>query len=115
MRCDNNAQPFGKMKSLENLPMQARKKIIFLSLLCFTVTFLVSSYIVFAADITIVGEVNDTQQIVADGKIYDVAETATGDDLVMNYIAEKVEVTGTVEEKDEMKIITVKSFKVVPE
>jgi hypothetical protein len=52
---------------------------------------------------------------VADGKIYDVAVSEKGDDLVMNYIAEKVEVTGTVEEKEEMRIITVKSFKVVPE
>jgi hypothetical protein len=103
------------MKFLENLPMQARNKIIFLSLLCFSITFLFSSSIVFAGDMTIVGEVNDTQQIVAEGKIYEVADTEKGDDLVMNYIAEKVEVTGTVEEKDDIKIITVKSFKVVPE
>ena len=34
-----------------------------------------------------------------------------GDDLVMNYIAEKVEVTGTVEDNNELKKITVKSFK----
>jgi hypothetical protein len=59
--------------------------------------------------------VNDTYQIVADGQIYDVANTPMGDDLVMNYIAEKVKVSGTVEEKEDMKIITVKSFKVVPE
>jgi hypothetical protein len=103
------------MKFLENLPMQAQNKIIFLSLLCFSITFLVFSYIAFAGDITIVGEVNDTQQIVAEGKIYEVADTEKGDDLVMNYIAEKVEVTGTVEEKEEMRIITVKSFRVVPE
>ncbi|MEJ2729807.1 MAG: hypothetical protein P8185_15100 [Deltaproteobacteria bacterium] len=95
--------------------MQARNKIIFLSLLCLSVTFLFFSYVVFAGDITIVGEVNDTQQVVADGKIYDVAATEKGDDLVTNYISEKVEVTGTVEQKEEMTIITVKSFKVVPE
>ena len=95
--------------------MQARNKIIFLILLCFSVTFCVFVYPVFAAEITIVGEVNDTYQIVADNKIYEVANTAMGDDLVMNYIAEKVEVTGTVEENEEMKIITVTSFKVVPE
>jgi hypothetical protein len=89
------------MKFWENLPMQARSKIILLSLLCVSVTFLFSSYSVFAGDITIVGEVNDTNQIVADGKIYDVAVSEKGDDLVMNYIAEKVEVTGTVEEKEE--------------
>ena len=72
-------------------------------------------YIAFASDITIVGEVNDTHQIVADGQIYDVAVTPKGDDLVMNYIAVKVMVKGMVEEKEDMKIITVKSFKVVPE
>jgi hypothetical protein len=114
-RGDNIAHAYRKMKFLENLPMQARNKIIFLSLLCFSAAFLAFSYIAFAGDITIVGEVNDTQQIVAEGKIYEVADTEKGDDLVMNYIAEKVEVTGTVEEKEEMRIITVKSFRVVPE
>ena len=94
--------------------MQGRSKIIFLRLLCFSVTFWVFLYPVFAAEMAIVGEVNYSYQIMADGQIYEVANTAMGDDLVMNYIAEKVEVTGTVEEKGEMKIITVKSFKVVP-
>jgi hypothetical protein len=42
-------------------------------------------------------------------------DTPAGDDLVINYIAVKVKVTGTVEEKEDMKIITVKSFKAVPE
>ena len=95
--------------------MQARNKIIFIGLLCCSLTFLVFSYIAFAGDITVVGEVNDTYQIVADGQIYDVANTAMGDDLVSNYMAVKVKVTGTVEEKEDRKIITVKSFKAVPE
>ena len=95
--------------------MQQRNKIIFFGLLCISVTFLVLSYVAFAGDITIVGEVNDTQQIVADGQIYEVANTPEGDDLVTNYIAVKVKVTGTVEEKEDMKIITVKSFIAVPE
>jgi hypothetical protein len=95
--------------------MESRSKFITLGLLCFTAAFLFYSYVVFAAEITIVGEVNDTFQIVANNTIYEVAETPMGDDLVKNYIAEKVQVTGTVEEKDDMKIITVKSFKMVPE
>jgi hypothetical protein len=95
--------------------MQARNKIIFTGFLCISVTFLVFSYMAFASDITIVGEVNDTQQIVADGQIFEVANTPKGDDLVINYIAVKVKVTGTVEEKEDMKIITVKSFEAVPE
>ena len=43
--------------------------------------------------------------------IYEVANTAMGDQLVMNHIAEKVEVTGTVGEKKKTKTITLKSFK----
>jgi hypothetical protein len=95
--------------------MTGRNKIIFFGLLCVSFSFLVFSYLAFAGDITIVGEVNDTQQIVADGQIYEVANTPTGDDLVINYIAVKVKVTGTVEEKEDMKIINVKSFTAVPE
>ena len=66
-------------------------------------------------EVTIIGEVNDTHQIVADNQIYEVAENALGDDLVYNYISVRVRVTGFVTEKDDMKIITVKSFEVVPE
>ena len=95
--------------------MEARNKILTFGILCFTAAFLFYSNVAFAAEITIVGEVNDTFQIVANNTIYEVAETPMGDDLVKNYIAEKVQVTGTVEEKDDMKIITVKSFKIVPE
>ena len=95
--------------------MQARNKIIFAGFLCISVTFLVFSYMAFAGDITIVGEVNDTQQIVADGQVYEVANTPKGDDLVFNYIAVKVKVTGKIEEKEDMKIITVKTFEAVPE
>ena len=91
-----------------------RPAVNFLSLLCFSVTFWVFLCPVFAAEITIVGKVNYSYQIMADDQIYEVANTAMGDDLVMNYIAKKVEVTGTVEEKGGMKVITVKSFKVVP-
>ena len=95
--------------------MAARSKISTFGVLCFTAAFMFYSYAVFAAEITIVGEVNDTFQIVANNTIYEVAETPMGDDLVKNYIAERVQVTGTVEEVDDMKIITVRSFKVVPE
>lgn len=95
--------------------MQARYKIIFLSLLCFSVGFCVFPNSLFAAEITIVGEVNDSYQIEADGQFYEVANTAMGDDLVKNYMALKVMVKGTVEEKEDIKIITVTSFKVLPE
>lgn len=94
--------------------MRRRSKTILLSLFCCFVTLWGFLGLFFAVEITIVGEVNYLFQIMAGGQIYEVANTAMGDVLVINHIAEKVEVTGTIEEKGEMKIITVKSFKFVP-
>ncbi len=75
-----------------------------------------------AADkITLIGEVNDNQQIVANNEIYDVEHNAAGDDLVLNFIAQKVKVVGQLkvvqqsDESDASKIITVESFEVVEE
>ncbi len=95
--------------------MQRRSNIIFLSLLSYFVTFWGFLCPVFASEMTIFGEVNYSYQIIAADQVYEVANTAIGDDLVINFIAKKVEVTGTVEEKGEKKIITVISFKVVME
>jgi hypothetical protein len=69
--------------------MQRRSKIIFLSLLCCSVMFWGFLGLVFAVEITIVGEVNYLYQIIADGQFYEVANTAMGDDLVINHIAKK--------------------------
>jgi len=71
--------------------------------------------------ITLVGEVNDNQQLVADNEIYDIDSNAVGDDLVLNFIAQKVKVVGQLkvvqqsDESDGSKIITVESFEVVGE
>ena len=66
-----------------------------------------------ASDITIVGEVNDSNQIVADGVIFEVDDTPEGDNLVTNYIGKTVKVTGKLNLEGDMRIIAVKSFKVI--
>ena len=66
-----------------------------------------------AERITLVGEVNDNCQIVADNVIYEIGNNAVGDDLVFNYIAQKVKVVGQSDKSDGYKIITVESFEVV--
>ena len=63
--------------------------------------------------VTIIGEVNETNQIVVDGAIYEVDHTPVGDDLVKNYIHQKVEVSGKLSIEGDMRIIAVKSFKVI--
>ena len=50
-----------------------------------------------------INRVNYSYQIRANDQIYEVSNTAMGDQLVMNHIAKKVEVTGTVEDNNEVK------------
>ena len=64
---------------------------------------------------TFIGEVNDNYQIIADGQIYEIADTKEGNDLAENYVNAKVKVTGTIEESEDMKIITITSYQVISE
>lgn len=68
-----------------------------------------------AAEKTIVGEVNDNYQIVTADQIYEIADTPEGNDLAENHISAKAKVVGTVEDRDDMKIVTVTSFQVLSE
>ena len=90
------------------------KKSLIVLILILVVTGLPSSGIS-AEKSTLIGEVNDNHQIVADNVFYEVDDNATGDDLVTNYIAQKVKVVGKVKESGESKIITVESFEVIEE
>lgn len=71
--------------------------------------------------VTLVGEVNDNQQLVADNEIYEIDNNAVGDDLVLNHVAEKVKVVGQLKvvressESNQFKLIKVESFEVVEE
>ena len=63
--------------------------------------------------ITLVGEVNDNNQIVADNEIYEIDNNVVGDDLVLNYISQKVKIVGILKHIRKFKIITVESFEVI--
>ena len=63
--------------------------------------------------VTIIGEVNETNQIVVEGDIYEVDDTPAGDDLVKNYIHQTVQVSGKLSIEGDMRIIAVKSFKII--
>jgi len=68
-----------------------------------------------ADKVTLVGEVNDNQEIVAEDQIYTVGDSAVGDDLVRNYISQRVKVVGRIVEGEEGKVIIVEFFEVVEE
>ena len=68
-----------------------------------------------AVMVTLVGEVNENQQFVADEETYEVDNNAVGDDLVINYVGQKVKVVGLLRETRQHKIIKVESFEIVEE
>ena len=68
-----------------------------------------------AIKITLIGEVNENDQIVSDNEVYEVDDNDVGDELVVNHIAQKVKVVGILKETRKFKIITVESFEVVEE
>ncbi|BBO70337.1 hypothetical protein DSCA_42670 [Desulfosarcina alkanivorans] len=66
--------------------------------------------------VTIEGEVNDNFQIVdADGQVFEIADTVQGTDLVENHIGEKAKVVGTLEQDQDVNIITVTTFEILAE
>ena len=68
---------------------------------------------VFAGEVTITGTINDSYQIVSEnGTVYEVADTDMGNDL-LNHVGKTVEVFGEVSEEEGVKIINVKSYKIL--
>ena len=65
---------------------------------------------------TIEGEVNDNYQIVgSDGQIYEVENNEKGNELVVDHIAKKVSVTGTIKQDGEFLVITVANYQIIEE
>ncbi len=95
--------------------MKNSSKIYFISLILVTLVSLFLAAPALAGEKTLIGEVNDNYQLESDGQIYEIADTPKGNEMAENFISAKVKVTGTVEEKNDMKTITVVNFEVIPE
>ena len=80
-----------------------------------SIVFWIFTFPALADKVTLVGEVNDNQEIVTEGQIYTVGDSAVGDDLVRNYISQRAKVVGRVVEGDEGKVIIVEFFEIVDE
>jgi hypothetical protein len=66
--------------------------------------------------VTFLATVTDGYQLVDDeGQPYEVENTAKGNELVLNHVGRKVEVTGTVQDEVDYKLIVVESYRVVEE
>jgi len=68
-----------------------------------------------ANKVTLVGEVNDNQEIVTEDQIYRIGDSTVGDELALNYISQRVKVVGGIVEGEEGKVIIVEFFEVVEE
>jgi uncharacterized protein affecting Mg2+/Co2+ transport len=77
----------------------------------------ISSYeVIGQKNLTIVGTVNGSYQIVTnDGNIYTVEENEMGFELIDECVGKQVRATGTIEDTEDMKIITVTSYEVIGE
>lgn len=95
--------------------MEAFRKINWLGLMLACAILFVITAPALAGEITLIGEVNDNYQLVAEGQVYEIADTPKGNEMAENFISVKVKVTGTVEDGGEMKTITVEKFEVMPE
>ena len=95
--------------------MKRDKKYLFVGLCVLIIAAFLSGTAISGKTMTITGTVNDNYQIVADdGQVYEVADTEKGDEVV-DLVGKKVKVTGTVEESDGEKIITITSLAVIEE
>ena len=66
--------------------------------------------------VTFMATVSDGFQLVGeDGYPYEVEDTDKGNELVLKHIGRKVEVTGTVKEAIDYRVIDVDSFRVIEE
>ena len=84
--------------------------------LAFFMVLILGAYSAPAFDlVTIVGEVNVSNQIVSEGEIYEIDDTPQGDDLVKNYIGQKVKVTGKLRIEGDMRILEVTKFEMARE
>ena len=73
-----------------------------------------STFRLSAEKVKIIGEANDTDQVVADGQIYEIAGNKIGDERVTRHISSKVEVNGRLQIKGDVKEITVIRYRVIP-
>ena len=93
--------------------MKNSRRVLFMGLCFAFLGVLLAGPAISVESATIVGTVNDDYQIVtADENVYEVAETEKGDEVV-GLVGKKVKVTGTVEDSEGAKIISVTAYEVL--
>jgi len=88
-------------------------KKVFISVVALTLVAFLSGTAYADDAITIMGTVNADYQIVtSDGTVFEVADTDTGNEVV-DFVGQRVKVTGTIEELENTKTITITDYQIV--
>ena len=95
--------------------MNKNLKKLLMGALIVSVVFMFAGPVISGGDVTIVGTLNDDNQIVdSAGVVYDVDDNAMGEE-VMEHVGKKLEIKGTVMEAEDSKTITITSYTVLEE
>lgn len=92
--------------------MKRNKKSLAIGICVLLLAAMVSATALLAAEVTITGTISEEGVVADDGQVYAVAENEKGQEM-MGLVAKKVKATGTVEEQDGKKVITVTAFEVI--
>ena len=92
--------------------MKRNKKGLAIGICALLLVAMVSATALLAAEVTIMGTISQEGIVADDGQVYAVAENDKGDEL-MELVDMRVRATGTVEEREGKKVITVTSFEVI--
>jgi len=92
--------------------MKRNKKGLAIGICALFLVAMMSATALLAAEVTITGTISEEGVVADDGQVYAVAENEKGQEM-MGLVAKKVKATGTVEEQDGKKVITVTAFEVI--
>jgi outer membrane usher protein FimD/PapC len=92
--------------------MKRNKKVLTVGICALLLVAMVSATALLAAEVTITGTISEEGIVADDGQVYAVAENEKGEEM-MELVDKKVKATGTVEEQDGKKVITVTAFEVI--
>jgi hypothetical protein len=91
--------------------MKRNKKFLAVGICALVLVAMLAGTGLLAAEVTITGTISEEGIVADDGQVYEVAENDKGEEL-MELVNKKVQVTGTVEELEGKKVITVIGFEV---
>ena len=95
--------------------MKKNKKFLFVGFLAMLMFALLCGPAISSETVIIVGTVNDNYEIVTDNdQVYEIGDNEKGEELI-ELVDKRVRVTGTVEELEGSKVITIISYEIIEE